>query len=95
MKIATVTLAVISLILLGCASDPVSVSSTNNKDIQVELLFVHDGCSVYRFMDDGHYVYYTVCDNSRSTTAWNENQGKTTIHRQVDTNYINSRPVEK
>jgi hypothetical protein len=33
----------------------------NNKTYQVDYLFEHDGCKVYRFQDNGHYVYFTNC----------------------------------
>jgi hypothetical protein len=33
----------------------------NNKTYSVEYLFEHDGCKVYRFMDNGNYVYFTNC----------------------------------
>lgn len=25
-------------------------------------LFEHEGCKVYRFMDMGHYIYFTNCE---------------------------------
>lgn len=36
-------------------------SSDNNRTYTVDYLFEHDGCKVYRFMDNGHYVYFTNC----------------------------------
>jgi hypothetical protein len=33
----------------------------NNKTYTVEYLFEHEGCKVYRFEDNGNYVYYTNC----------------------------------
>lgn len=62
------------LTLLGCVSDPVSRSSTNNPEVSVSLLFEHDGVKVYRFFDDGHYVYYT---DTSGKTMWQQNRGKT------------------
>jgi hypothetical protein len=39
---------------------PVSVApAQNNQDYQVEYLFEHDGCKVYRFYDRGYYIYFT------------------------------------
>lgn len=32
-----------------------------NSTYQVEYLFEHEGCKVYRFMDMGHYIYFTNC----------------------------------
>jgi hypothetical protein len=37
------------------------IAPHNNPAYQVEYLFEHDGCKVYRFRDDGHYVYFTNC----------------------------------
>lgn len=34
----------------------------NNSTYQVEYLFEHEGCKVYRFMDMGHYIYFTNCE---------------------------------
>lgn len=33
----------------------------NNLSYKVEYLFEHDGCKVYRFRDNSHYVYFTSC----------------------------------
>jgi len=38
-----------------------STKAVNNKTYTVEYLFEHDGCKVYRFMDGGHFVYFTNC----------------------------------
>lgn len=34
----------------------------NNSTYRVEYLFEHEGCKVYRFMDMGHYIYFTNCE---------------------------------
>jgi hypothetical protein len=36
-------------------------SPSNNESYNVDYLFEHDGCKVYRFFDRGHYVYFTNC----------------------------------
>ena len=42
---------------------PISkVTPENNKTYQVDFLFEHDGCKVYRFLDSGDYVYFTNCN---------------------------------
>ena len=56
-------LIIVFIIICSCAVQ-VPISTTppnNNKSYQVEYLFEHDGCKVYRFRDDGHYVYFTNC----------------------------------
>ncbi|HAC72194.1 hypothetical protein SDC9_111108 [bioreactor metagenome] len=41
---------------------PVSTEiPVNNQSYQVDYLFEHDGCKVYRFYDRGQYVYFTNC----------------------------------
>lgn len=61
-----------ALLLLAIASiyscsfqRPISqMTPDNNQTYLVEYLFEHDGCKVYRFRDDGNYVYFTNCGNS-------------------------------
>ncbi|MFM2392466.1 MAG: hypothetical protein RLZZ546_443 [Bacteroidota bacterium] len=31
------------------------------KDYQIEYLFAHDGCKMYRFTDRGNFVYFSNC----------------------------------
>ena len=51
--------------LIGCAAigeKPLSTQPPkNNVTYKVEYLFEHDGCKVYRFRDNGNYVYFTSC----------------------------------
>ena len=45
----------------GCLAQPIMTTQTSNPGIQVDLLFEHDGCRMYRFMDGG-YHYFARCD---------------------------------
>lgn len=79
-------LILISLLLLSCtpSKQPLSITNTNNKDIQVELIFEHKGCRVYGF-DTGHrYIFYTDCNS----THWVECQlrGKVQECNNIDVN---------
>jgi hypothetical protein len=66
----------------GCAHQPVEVKASTNPQINVALMFSHDGCDVYRFFDLG-YRYYVRCDGkSAASTSWNEGCGKNCV-RQV------------
>ena len=49
--------------LVSCSSQkPISkIRPDNNRSYDVEYLFEHDGCKVYRFRDMGHYIYFTNC----------------------------------
>ena len=60
-------LVLFAVLAAGCLTDPVSNSSTSNSDVPVSLLFEHDGCRVYRFVDGGHALYYVRCANSAGT----------------------------
>lgn len=69
----TITLAAIILAsvfnLQSCRSTRMPVSShipENNKNYEVDFLFEHDGCRVYRFYDWGNYVYFTNCGDVKS-----------------------------
>lgn len=61
--IGILLLASTYVLLPSClAPMPVSVKqSDNNKDYAVAYLFEHEGCKVYRFYDNGNYVYFTNC----------------------------------
>jgi len=58
------------LMLSACVTQhPISKApAENNKDYNVEYLFQHEGCKVYRFKDHNsvgtYYVYYTNCNGS-------------------------------
>lgn len=38
----------------------------NNVTYEVEYLFEHEGCKVYRFLDNSNYIYFTNCMNTAS-----------------------------
>jgi hypothetical protein len=81
-KTKGIWLAVLSIALLSCSKDPVSTTSTNNPDVQVSLLLEHDGIKVYRFYDNGTYIYYI---DARGEAMWRKNLGKTTVPVEVET----------
>ncbi|MBD8348103.1 DUF4884 domain-containing protein [Dysgonomonas sp. HGC4] len=45
----------------GTGEPLVRTKTQNNSTYKVDYLFEHDGCKVYRFEDDGKYVYFTNC----------------------------------
>lgn len=69
-KIRTLHIAMIMVVVailgvfLGCSKDPIKREKTDNPQINVSLLFVYDGCKVYRFVDAGEPVYFVKCDGS-------------------------------
>jgi hypothetical protein len=61
---------------------PVSkVSPENNKTYEVDFLFEHDGCKVYRFRDKGNYVYFTNCNGDVTNVKSDTIQIKTLTNR--------------
>lgn len=54
-------------IATGCAQPAMYTSTTPNPAIAVDTLFTYDGCTVYRFQDGGHAVYYANCGGTAST----------------------------
>lgn len=52
------------MIVTGCQpADPIAQHATNNPQVDVELLFSHDGCDVFRFRDLA-YHYYVRCKDA-------------------------------
>lgn len=65
-KILKASLLITSItVFFSCTTQiPVAkFSPDNNKTYQVDYLFENEGCKVYRFMDNGHYVYFTNCNS--------------------------------
>ena len=58
--------ALVALFFVACRVErPLDTRrSDNNRSYKVDYLFTEDGYKVYRFWDDGHYVYFTVGDDS-------------------------------
>jgi len=81
----------ITIILLSCRTGiPISnTPSENNKTYYVQYLFQHDGCKVYRFYDEGHYVYFTNC-SGQTTSMVKDSTGTTRI-----TNMIRNQSTNK
>ncbi len=62
----------VAMLATGCMpADAISKHATNNPNVDVELLFSHDGCDVFRFRDPG-YHYYVRCQNA-SVQQTNQN----------------------
>lgn len=75
-KISFYFTVAILLFVGGCAKRAEYSESTSNSEFHVERLFNTDGCTVYRFYDSGYPRYFTKCENSSSSTQWNESCGK-------------------
>lgn len=80
MKRIILSLAFLSLV--ACKKKAVE-TTTEGKDIAVELLFEKDGCKVYRFIDGTRTVYYSDCRGKIEYRTTSSN-GKTSTKRQVE-----------
>jgi len=75
---------IVSFLLLSCNKDPESISRTSNQNFNVEKLFEHEGCKIYRF-SDGRDHYYSVCSEpSEIITEYNSSCGKSCITTNPD-----------
>lgn len=65
-KLKLLLLLTSALILASCmAGRPLAnTEADNNTSYNVQYLFEHDGCKVYRFYDRGNCVYFTNCNGS-------------------------------
>jgi hypothetical protein len=75
MKVLILFLAVL---LISCSKDPVSIDRTNNPEITVELLFIHDSIKVYRFYDGGRAHYFT-----KDQTITSQHEGRNSSYEEV------------
>lgn len=83
-----ILIVILAACLVGCVSDPIATSTTNNPKINVELVVIYDGCKVYRFNDGARYVYFVKCvgdANVQAQTYWDTPEGKTTTPIRVQT----------
>lgn len=62
MKKCPVYLLAITFFSCSVSKPIVTEKSKNNQTYKVDYLFEHEGCKVYRFRDDGNYVYFTNCN---------------------------------
>ncbi|WP_455638894.1 DUF4884 domain-containing protein [Parabacteroides sp.] len=71
--------SIIGFSACGLTGTPIAQSAPdNNPSYKVEYLFEHDGCKVYRFMDMGHYIYFTNCQGDVTSI---ENDSVRTVNK--------------
>lgn len=75
----TRALSTLCLVLLftltACKDENVQVKQSSNPDKRVTTLFMHEGCTLYRFFDLGDTRYYAKCGAS-AEAMWDESCGK-------------------
>jgi len=69
----------LSLLLLSCAQTPVREAVSNNPNVPVAMLFEHEGCTVYRFFDNGRYHYFARCGDGGTSTSSQRSCGKNCV----------------
>lgn len=68
----------LSVLAISCAQIPIATEKpVNNETYDVDYLFEHDGCKVYRFRDQGNYVYFTNCKGD--VTSFRSDSTKTRV----------------
>ena len=58
------TFAWLTIVFSSCSIGEIPLNKVppkNNNTYSVEYLFEHDGCKVYRFRDNGQFIYFTNC----------------------------------
>lgn len=83
MKKSLISVLAAMTLLTGCekASESTVVVGVES-DFKVGRLFTVDGCTAYRFYDNGRAIYYTNCKGATDSTY---NSGKNVMHHQVTT----------
>ncbi len=75
---------IIIVLMASCNAGPISVSKTNNPQVNVEFLFEIEGNKVYRFRDGG-YDHYVVIGNTAISTETAFRSGKITRYETTPT----------
>ena len=63
----SILLLIIAGVTISCDTKKIPISRQipqNNETYRVDYLFEYEGCKVYRFYDNGNYVYFTNCAGS-------------------------------
>lgn len=94
-KLTLTLLALLALTLTGCEKDPRGKISTAQQpkedvDYQVTFLFEVDGVKVYKFCDDGRYVYFTNA-NGHTEYSYLQYNPATKTNTSVKVQSINNR----
>lgn len=72
-------LIILVAILYGCKGE--AISTDQNGDFKVELLFEKDGCKMYRFYDGGRAIYWSNCSGNTQYTYSRKTNNVTTTGR--------------
>jgi outer membrane biogenesis lipoprotein LolB len=59
----------LTIVLLTACTGEAEEKTKVSKNFEVDRLFTHDGCTVYRFMDKGSSHYYVNCNGGTFSQA--------------------------
>ncbi len=77
------TMLALALLVCGCERPAMESRPSDNANISVDLLLTIDGCKVYRFYDNGHARYVTICPDYRRTSTiggYTQSQGESSVY---------------
>lgn len=81
-KIILIVVALIMLVSCEPQYKSEEVTPCSNPSYKVEKLFTVDSITVYRFIDNGRYIYFTDCTGNVEYT-YRRRTGKTTTTERV------------
>lgn len=70
---AQILVAILLIIFSITACTGPSENQLIKNTYEVDTLFTHEGCTVYRFKDVFHSIYFTNCHGE---TSWRQSMGK-------------------
>lgn len=59
--LSAIFIAILIAILVECGVQEQGKENTSNPNIQIDFLFEHDGCRIYRFFDAGKRYFFSDC----------------------------------
>lgn len=80
-------IAMLALAITGCTKDAERTEIRGAGGFEVQTLFTHEGCTVYRFYDDRR-VYFVKCENGDARTSEEHMEGKVLIRNDVNTEIV-------
>ena len=80
-------IAMLALTVAGCSKNAERTEIRGAGGFEVQTLFTHEGCTVYRFYDD-RTVYFVKCENGSARTSEEHMEGKVTVQNSVSTETV-------
>ena len=84
-------IALIAMLVLvtGCYKAAEHTETKGVGEFEVETLFTHEGCTVYRF-EDGRTRYFVKCQNGDASTMTSHSAGKTVFDGTITTSNVDN-----